>query len=153
MRLLVVIFLFINGLLFSQKYIYHTKTYKYRNEITKSPKWEKLPDKNMLVILNVDTVQIDSQIVPKRILSIYSTFYQEYNLINLNTYNRDDKGNYSIDFIGEDIWGNECDISYTGLKNKLILIIHYPSFSIKYTLKKRITTSYYYTQQINTTYN
>ncbi len=153
MRLLVVIFLFINGLLFSQKYVYHTKTYKYRNEITKSPKWEKLPDKNTLVILNVDTVQIDSQIVTKRILSIYSTFYQEYNLINLNTYNRDDKGNYSIDFIGEDIWGNECDISYTSLKNKLILIIHYPSFSIKYTLKKRITTSYYYTQQINTTYD
>jgi hypothetical protein len=153
MRLLVVIFLFVNGLLFSQKYIYHTKTYSYRNETVEFPQWKRLPDKNMIIILNVDSMDIDGKVAVSRKVSIYSSIYQEYYLLKVNTFNKDDNGNYSIDFIAKDMWGNMCDFSYLGFKNKLILIIHYHQFSLKYVLKKHIKTSYYYQEQTNTTYD
>ena len=153
MRFLVFIFLFINGFLYSQKYIYHTKTYSYRSEQVEYPKWKQLSVKNMIIIYESDSIMVDSVMTSNKVVSVYSNIYQEYHLLVVNSYKMDDKGNYSIDFIAKDIWGNECDFSYMGFKHKLIMIIHYPTFTLKYQLKKRVNVSFYLNEPIKTTYD
>lgn len=142
MRLLVILFVLIFGVVNSQKYIYHTKTYSYRDDNMSKNKWLKLPDRNMIIVFNCDTIIVDDQSVMIPTVSFYSKFYQEYTLFEVNKYGRTSNGDFSVDFIAEDILGVKCDFSYSSIGGWKYFIIHYPTYTLKYRLKKRVRISH-----------
>lgn len=135
-NLLLLFFILFVNLTYSQIFIYKTKKFSVI-ENKENSKWSKWYNTDAIVIFRTDTVYTEDTIELDRRVFIYSNVYQEINLHALNYYKQDINGNYKFDFIGQDIWGNDCDFSYSYYKGRVYFVISYKNFAIKYVLRKK----------------
>ena len=133
---LLLFFILLMNFSYSQIFIYRAKKFSTIDLTNENPNWTRWNKIDAIVVFRTDSVYVDSLEIQRKVI-IYSNIYQEINLNLLNSYNVDSDGNYTFDFIGTDIWGNDCDFSYAYYKKRIYFIVSYKGFAVKFILRKK----------------